>query len=252
MKRTICIGDPQGCATELEQLLEKCKATLDDRVIIVGDLIDRGPESGRCIDIAMRLERRQGAPSAIMGNHESRHLHYKDLETWGRDPKVVIPTHVETRKQLTEEHYAWMRKLKLFIRLPEHDAAVVHAGAYPGRPLEAQDPHHLLHIQMIDPPNEKSMWPSRAPEDWKFWTHFWDGPERLIFGHSVLDRPLLTDTVCGIDGGACFGMELRAVILPGWEIVSVKGQHDHGKGSRGRGREKIKTIPVHGDVCTFS
>jgi hypothetical protein len=252
MSRTIIIGDPQGCLKETLTLLEKCKVTPSDHVIFVGDMVDRGPESGGCLDLAMRREALQGKPAAILGNHEDKHLYYRDLEDKGRDPKCVIPTHVATRKQLTAEHYQYMRRLPLYLRLPEYNAVVVHAGVFPGVAIENQSPHHLLHIQMINPPNRESKWPSKSPEGWTFWTHHWDGPERIIFGHSVFDKPLVTDKVVGIDGGGCFGMQLHALILPGWDIVSVPCAVNYGKGSRGRSGDAIKKIPIHGDVSSFS
>ena len=262
MSRVIVVGDLQGMYDETVQLLDKCKATKDDWVIFAGDLIDRGPDNDKCIDLAIRRQELQGRPSTVLGNHEEKHLQSRRRDEQGRDPQCVIPTHISTRSQLKDHHYDFMKQMPLYLRIPEHNAAVVHAGCYPGRPLEAQDPQHLLHIQMIQPydkwgnptRNYKSMWPSKAPKDegWQFWTNFWDGPERIIFGHSVLDKPLLTDKVCGIDGGACFGRFLHAVILPQWEIVSVEAKIDHGKGSRGRTGDPIRTYAVHGDVCSFS
>lgn len=265
MSRTICIGDLQGCYEDAIRLLDKCNVTDDDWVIFTGDLIDRGPDNDKCVDLAINREKRQGKPSSILGNHEDKHLHYRRLEARGKDPKVGAASHVATRLQLKDHHYEYMQKMPLYIRLPEHNAVVVHAGVYPGRPIEAQDREHLLHIQMINPYdkwgnktyNTKTMWPSRAPENWKFWTHFWDGPERIIFGHSVLDKPLLTDKVCGIDGGACFGRSLHAVILPedgtsNWEIVSVESETDYGKGRRGKSNVDIASFHVHGDVRTYS
>jgi hypothetical protein len=200
----------------------------------------------------MRREDIQGKPACVLGNHEQRHLGYRVLDEEGHDSKCVIPTHISTRAQLTDQHYDYFKRLPLYLRLPEYNAVVVHAGVYPGRTIEEQDKHHLLHIQMINPPDIETKWPSKCPVGWKFWTHFWDGPERIIFGHSVFDKPLVTEKAVGIDGGACFGRQLHALILPEWEIVSVAGKHDHGKGSRGRSNEKIKMILVHGDVSTYS
>jgi len=256
VRRTIVIGDLQGCFAETVALLEKCEATNEDRVIFAGDLIDRGPENGLCVDLAMARERVQGTPAAVLGNHERKHLDYRDVDEQGGTPNVVADSHVRTRKQLRAEHYEYMRRMPLYIRLPEHNAVVVHAGVFPGVPLEEQDERHLLHIQMINPSEgKKTMWPSKAPPDWKFWTHFYDGPERVIFGHSVLSEPLVTDKVVGIDGGACFGLSLHALILPEWRIVSVKATVDHGVGKRGRGSDggrEIKTFNIHGNVFTYS
>jgi hypothetical protein len=257
MGRTIIIGDPHGCLRELEELLDKCDARPEDHVILVGDLVDRGPDSAGCVDLALRLEARQGKPACILGNHEERHLFYDDIELRKGSVRVDIPTHVETRKQLKRHHYDYFRRMPLFIRLPEHNAVVVHAGVFPGRPIEKQSARHLLHIQSIRPPEEKSMWLSRVPPGevgWRFWHHFWDGPERVIFGHSVLNKPLITDRVVGIDGGCCFGREMWAFILPDNQLVSVSGRGSHDPGDpkrRGNHDSRLYMIDDQHGVGTF-
>ena len=260
MKRTFVIGDLHGCYREAMDLLERVGATSEDRIIFCGDLIDRGPENAKCVDLAMKHE-------CILGNHEEKHLFYRAQEERGKNPNVVAPTHVATRLELKDEHYEYFKQLPLFIRLPEFNAVVVHAGVWPNVPIEHQDSHHLLHCQMINPHydrdgriTKRSMWPSKAPADWKFWTHFWTGPEVIIFGHSVLDRPLLTEKAIGIDGGAVFGRELWALELSAdpersGGVHRVKSQTNADKGRRGRNDatgNPIGFYKIHGDVGTFS
>ncbi len=263
MRRTIIIGDLQGCHTEAVELLKKCKVTADDHVIFCGDMIDRGPDNDLCVDLAMKREQIQGLPAAILGNHEKKHLTYRQLELAGVNPKVRVQSHIHTRTQLRNEHYEYMERLPLYLRLPEHNAIVVHAGLFPGVPLEEQSPDHLLHIQMIDPTvgyddsgnrvvDRKTMWPSKCPDHWRFWSHLYDGSERVIFGHTVFNKPLVTDKVVGIDGGACFGMNLHALILPEWRIVSVPATINYGNSSRGREGREIQTYVVHDDIITYS
>lgn len=264
--RTFIIGDLHGCKLETIELLKKCQVTSQDRVIFVGDLVDRGPDSVGCVDLVREQEQAQGSQACVLGNHEERMLIYRDLEEAGKDPNVVVPTHVATRKQLRDEHYAYFRSLPLYIRLPEFNAVVVHAGVWPNVPIEKQDAHHLLHCQMIctDPDhdgliNKHSKWPSKAPSHWKFWTHHWNGPETVIFGHSVLDKPLVLPNAIGIDGGAVFGRSLWALELPNMKIHEVKSKTNMDKGVRGRPSEdevfrgaRIKLYPIHGDVSSFS
>jgi len=270
MSRTIFIGDLHGCYDETVKLLAQCQVTPEDWVIFLGDYVDRGPENAKCCDLVRQREQVQGRPAGILGNHEEKHLDYERLRAQGRQPGNMAPTHVATAMQLRPEHYAWFKSLPLFIRVPEHNQVAVHAGVYPGRPIEAQEPRHLLHIQMIQPydkwgnptRNTKSMWPSRVPDNedgWKFWTHFWNGTEQIVFGHSVLTKPLITDKVVGIDGGAVFGRQLYAYIMPERRIVTVQGTKDWGRGRRGQPTEeesirghKIHTYPIHGDVSTYS
>lgn len=267
MDRTILIGDLHGCADECEELLRKLSVSHDDRVLFLGDYVDRGPENARCCDIVRHREQVQGSAAGILGNHEETHLRYCDMERLGAlKPHRIPPTHVATRTQLRPEHYEWFRSLPLFVRVPEHNVVAVHAGCWPERPIEQQAAHHLLHVQMIRPYDkwgnlrhghdvERSVWPSKVPtgeDGWRFWTHFWDGPETVVFGHSVLTKPLITDRVVGIDGGAVFGYDLHAYVLPERKVVSVRGKADRGRGKRGRGDDHIRKFPIHGDVETYS
>jgi hypothetical protein len=235
MGRTIVIGDLHGCYDEALELLDALGATASDRVIFAGDLIDRGPKPRECVELAMQHE-------AILGNHEERHLKQR-----GYPGLLLSPDHRATRTALADRHYDYLAGLPLLLRLPEHGAAVVHAGAFPGIPLEQQAPRHLLHLQAILPPGTKSYWPSKAPADYRFWTHFWQGPERLIFGHSVLSGPLVTPFAVGIDTGAVFGYGLTAVILPEWRVFTLPTR-DYSAGKH----KRIGRYPIHGNVTAYS
>jgi len=269
--RTIVIGDLHGMYNEAVLLLQKLQLTPNDWVIWCGDYVDRGPENAKCCDLVRNREQVQGKPAGILGNHEDVHVGYRDAELDGRqlDTSRMPPTHVATRTQLQPDHYEWFKSLPLYIRIPDHNAVVVHAGVWPGRAIEDQRARHLLHIQTISPyvfdedrnalvprTNEKSVWPSKVPDDgqdWRFWTQFWDGPETVIFGHSVLTKPLIADRVIGIDGGAVFGYDLHAYVLPEKKIVSVKALRDYGGGRRGKDRpDEIQTFRIHDDVETYS
>lgn len=236
MKRTIVIGDLHGTYDEARDLLDKCQVTSEDRVIFCGDLVDRGPKRRECVELAMKHE-------SILGNHEEKHLFYADK------PHVEVKEdHAETQRVLSPKHIQYFRTLPLFIRLPEYNAAVIHAGVLPGIPLEKQDPGKLLHCQSIKPPGIKSFWPSKAPADFKHWVNYWTGPERIIFGHTVLSKPLVSEWAVGIDTGCVFGHALTAVILPDWEIVSVPAREEHFY-SRHR---SIAKYPVMDDVFCYS
>lgn len=232
--RTIIIGDLHGCYREALDLLEKCAVSTGDRVIFTGDLVDRGPEPRACVELAMQYE-------SVLGNHEEKHLQQRR-----RANDRLTPDHLRTRELLGPEHLDYFARLPTFIRLPEYGAAVVHAGALPELALEQQDSYHLLHAQCVKPPNRKSFWPSKAPDDFTFWTNHWRGPERLIFGHSVVDKPLITDFAVGIDTGCVYGRALTALMLPEWRIVQVPAR------SRYKGGKDVALIPIHGDVHAYS
>ncbi len=235
--RTIVVGDLHGCRDEALDLLDRLAVTSRDRVIFTGDLVDRGPDPKGCVALA-----RQHA--CVLGNHEDLHVAQRR-----RPAEALRPDHARTRGLLDEDDLDWFATLPLWLRLPEHGAAVVHAGALPGLALEEQPRRALLHAQCLDPAGSgRSAWPSKAPPGWRFWTDAWTGPERLIFGHTVLDRPLALPHAVGVDTGCVHGLALTAVVLPGWELVQVPARRPWCT-SRGRG---VARYPVAAGVSCFS
>lgn len=67
--RTLAIGDIHGCNTALRQLLRQVQPVRDDRIIFLGDYIDRGPESRQVIDSLLELKN-TCSPVFLRGNHE--------------------------------------------------------------------------------------------------------------------------------------------------------------------------------------
>jgi serine/threonine protein phosphatase 1 len=67
--RTLAIGDIHGCHTALEALLHAVKLQREDRIVFLGDYIDRGPASRQVIDTFLTLEKRC-RPIFVRGNHE--------------------------------------------------------------------------------------------------------------------------------------------------------------------------------------
>lgn len=220
MNRTIVIGDVHGCTAEAKDLLQKIGPSREDRVIFTGDLVDRGPDPRGAVELAMQFE-------SILGNHEETHLARRRSA-----PHKLTPDHLRTRSSLGDEHYDWMARLPHIIDLPEHEALVVHAGLFPNRLIDEQDPYHLLHIQCIDGRNRKSYWPSKAPPEATFWANGWRGPERVIFGHTVVDHAFVSDFAAAVDTGCAHGGALTALILPEWTFVSVPSRQRHGADDR--------------------
>jgi bis(5'-nucleosyl)-tetraphosphatase (symmetrical) len=62
------IGDVQGCDSSLAQLLELCGFSPSrDRVVLLGDVVNRGPDS---LAVLRRLQRLGNAAVTLLGNHD--------------------------------------------------------------------------------------------------------------------------------------------------------------------------------------
>lgn len=71
-KRLFAIGDIHGCFNSLKELVEsKIQLQKDDKLILLGDYIDRGDKSIEVVDFIMELQEKGFDVIPLMGNHEA-------------------------------------------------------------------------------------------------------------------------------------------------------------------------------------
>ncbi|MDT8401756.1 MAG: metallophosphoesterase family protein [Bacteroidales bacterium] len=70
--RLLAIGDSHGCIYSLDVLInDLIKLTKKDKLILLGDYIDRGPDSKAVLDLIMKLSSEAYDVVPLMGNHEN-------------------------------------------------------------------------------------------------------------------------------------------------------------------------------------
>lgn len=208
--RVIAIGDIHGCADEFERLLQELEPTRDDRIVLLGDLVNRGPDSARVIKLA-----RQHAHHALLGNHELRLLNYRKTG----DPTHLKKADYETMKQLSSQDWAYLAAMPLTYHASEHHAVLVHAGFLPGRRWRSQPARVVTRIQVIGPdgePHKRSAYPDRP-----HWSEVWNGPPFVIYGHTPRPEPASARWSVGIDTACVSGGALTAYVLPDRRLVQV-------------------------------
>lgn len=208
--RTIAVGDIHGCAREFEALLAKLDLTRDDRLILLGDLVNRGPDSAGVIALA-----REHAHCALLGNHELRLLNYRKTG----DPTHLKKSDYDTLKQLDAKAWTYLARMPLTFDVREHDAVFVHGGFLPDQPWQDQPARVVTRIQVVGPdgePHKRSDYP-RAPH----WSELWSGPPFVVYGHTPRDEPARRKWSLGIDTSCVTGGALTACILPGRHLISV-------------------------------
>lgn len=87
MSRLLAIGDVHGCATALDALINEVQIHDDDVLVMMGDYVDRGPDSRSVIDWMIRFgESHELIP--LRGNHEvmmlNARIHQEDMFRWCR------------------------------------------------------------------------------------------------------------------------------------------------------------------------
>ena len=75
------IGDIHGCADEVRRLIDELPLAQGDRVVFLGDYIDRGPDSRSVVSFLLSLERDLAGIEFVFlkGNHEDMLLSYLGL-----------------------------------------------------------------------------------------------------------------------------------------------------------------------------
>jgi hypothetical protein len=208
MTRTIVVGDVHGCADELRDLLRAASYTRGDRLVLVGDLVAKGPDSQGVVELA----RTEGA-LAVLGNHDAHVLRARDQGAEGETD--IKPERKQVLDTLLPEDWAFLESLPLFVRL-DAGTAVVHAGAVPGVPLEAQKREHLITMRSITMGGQPTKKIVGTP-----WAALWQGPERLIFGHDAVRGLQQYPMATGLDTGCVYGGQLTALVLPDQQLISV-------------------------------
>jgi len=205
--RQLAIGDIHGCLTQLSDLLEQVVPTGDDRIVFLGDYVDRGPESAGVIGFLLDFRRQFPTTVFLRGNHEQMFLDYLA----GADPTMFLNNGgAETLESyrradawpIPEEHLSFIASSALYHETAEH--IFVHAGLRAGLPLSQQNPEDLIWIrrEFLD-----------ADYHWG---------KVIVFGHTPQQTPLLTDNRIGLDTGCVYGRQLTCCDVATRQIWQAK------------------------------
>jgi serine/threonine protein phosphatase 1 len=223
--RAYAVGDVHGCLDLLDQLLEQIVADHESRspargvLVMLGDLIDRGPASAEVIERIRTLKLPGFRVVALSGNHEDvllRILHgeadqiagwltfggIETLRSYGLDAKELArlaPTEAQVRiaAAVPHAHRAFLETLGDSFRFGDY--LFVHAGIRPGIPLAQQSLHDLRWI--------------REP----FLSDRRDHGMTIVHGHTISKRVERFGSRIGIDTGAFASGRLTALGIDGQE-----------------------------------
>ena len=118
------VGDLQGCCKPLERLLQ----TIDfspsrDQLYVLGDLVNRGPDS---LGVLQRLRSLEGAATCLLGNHD---LHLLAVAHGVRKPHRSDTLDPILNAADREDWLDWLRQQNLAVHA--HGWLMVHAGVVP-------------------------------------------------------------------------------------------------------------------------
>lgn len=221
--RAYAIGDVHGRHDLLARLLARiddersADPRAEDHLILLGDLIDRGPDSRGVLDLVLARRETDRTLTVLSGNHEEMLLailggaseHLADwlrfggaacVESYGIDPLALgtmLPDAAceQLRAAIPQAHVALLEGLVSHFSLGTY--WFVHAGIRPGIPFEHQQTRDLHWI--------------RAP----FLRSTADHGAMVVHGHSISEEPEVRPNRIGIDTGAYASGRLTALCIDG-------------------------------------
>jgi len=225
MKKILAISDIHGCYEQFKQLLELSNYhPSTHQLIIIGDLIDRGPDSFKMLQYAKKLKEEDGA-IILRGNHESMFLEYIK----NNDNFILMHGGIETvcsfyknDFELKYEEYPnveeFNKKYKNHI-LEHYQDIIDFVDSLPF--YHETDDFLFVHAGII--PSYGEDWKNMELEDmlWLPYEHFVHETlnigKTVVFGHTptinIHKDPYVwfgKDKIC-IDGGFVFGHSLHAL-----------------------------------------
>ncbi|CAA9540041.1 MAG: Serine/threonine protein phosphatase [uncultured Sphingomonadaceae bacterium] len=221
--RAYAIGDVHGQLDLLDRLLARIEEDQRDRpaaktfVVLLGDTIDRGPDSCGVIERLRTYKPAWGRPVFLMGNHEEFFLRILDgdvdlVGSWltygGRElalsygisdgwllnatSQAVVQ---ELYRRVPAAHREFVKSFNDSFRFGDY--LFVHAGIKPGVAIEDQVPGNLRWIR-------EGFLEDRT-----------DHGVVVVHGHTIVEVPDERPNRIGIDTGAYKGGPLTAIALEG-------------------------------------
>ena len=109
--KTIIIGDIHGCIEELKELITLVNYKLEDKLILLGDYIDRGPSSLKVLEYIKELKNNSNNVYLLLGNHDYRFINdnimFIDNIAWILTGKYKTLKDIGDRE---EEYKKWLKK----------------------------------------------------------------------------------------------------------------------------------------------
>ena len=231
------IGDVHGCFIELEEILLKLgysvsrtaetplnfgfnvTAPESRKVIFLGDLVDRGPDSPRVLRLVMNMVN-SGIAYCVPGNHDLK------LQKFLSGKQVQLKHGLElTVKQLENETAQFKSSVEKFLYglishyvLDGGNLVVAHAGLkeeMQGRGSGAVR-SFCLYGETTGEVDEFGL-PVRHD-----WAKEYRGQARVVYGHTPVPEAEWLNKTIDIDTGCVFGGKLTALRYPEGELVAVK------------------------------
>lgn len=220
-RRYYAVGDIHGRLDLFEAMIDAIEAeiavapALDHRIVLLGDLVDRGPDSAGVVERTRRWQQTRKV-RVLAGNHEEmflaafdkpealrhflKHGGHETLMSYGLSSQQLATLMLEDifamlPDVVSQDTRDYIAGFETMIRAGDY--VFVHAGIDPSRALSEQKRSDLLWIRE------------------RFLSH--EGPleKVVVHGHTIFDTVMDCGNRIGIDTGAFRSGVLTALVLEG-------------------------------------
>ncbi|MCB0643844.1 MAG: serine/threonine protein phosphatase [Phaeodactylibacter sp.] len=201
--RKFAISDIHGCLRSFKALLQKIGLNTSDELYLLGDFVDRGPDSKGVIDYVLDLQAQGYSIFCLRGNHDHRFIQSKnDFEirhSWYRwGGKQTLDSfglrHMYLIHHIPQHYWDFLNGLPYYLEVDNY--LLVHAGVNFGHPQPLDDTHALMYLRY---------WYDQIDPDWL-------GDRIILHGHTPAEKSeilkrrddLEQSPALGIDNGCFF------------------------------------------------
>ena len=229
--RSYVIGDIHGCLDELRYLIEGLPLEVGDRLVFLGDYIDRGPNSNGVVSYLLDLKQYGLALDLVFlrGNHEDMLLSYLglpgnhgDMFFYNGGKETLASYGLSSSDQTPHDALSMIppAHLEFYQGLIDYyimgDILCVHAGIDPLKPLEEQSPVEVLWIR------DQFIY---SPHSLLYTVLFGHTPQREVYFHMPYK--------VGLDTGLVYGNKLSCLETEEKVLYQIS-----------RGKKKVHRIPI--------
>ena len=241
MDRLIAIGDIHGHYEKLVRLVDKIQPLQEDRIIFLGDYIDRGPASYQVVEYIINFKTNFKKTVTLMGNHEEYVINrmnkkcdeHTDILWRVFDGGRATLNSYEKFNKIFENHLNFYSNLLISFETDEY--FFCHAGIRPGTPLKNQNKQDLINIR----------------------DDFFESDEMfekiIVHGHTITknEKPEILNNRINIDTGCAYKGPLTAIQIPEMIIWQESGDTSPPKCPKCLGDHKISflNISIEPAVC---
>lgn len=187
--------DLHGCKRTFFALLKQAQREYpDDKIVVAGDVMDRGPDSRGIIEYLI-----ENKIDYVLGNHDKMMLDYhgRYRDDWGHNGglKTMKQYNDDIHDQKFLDHKDWLKEQPYIREYPEVQRAdgrwliVTHSGITDTNLIQGIHDRHPYAVESI-------IWNRQDPIDLVYAFN--------VYGHTPTPEPIITKHSANIDTGGCY------------------------------------------------